>query len=469
MTYALVINTMKKIAKKNLIFSIVFITIATSAYIIKKRCSIYAYDVAKDYKYDFFNTNAIISELYIKNGKILLPKLNHNRQSSFIKINAKTTFWGNYFEPSITLISKKKSYTQYFEKGVNGIRYLNISPLTSLKGTKIQLETKYMAVDNQTATLFLFTNKEIKKAKIMIIAPHPDDAEIAAYGLYSSNKKSYIITITAGDAGSNKYDEIYQDKVKQYLKKGKLRTWNSITVPLLGGIPPEQCINLGFFDATLKKMYKNQSSTIGGIYTKASDISTFRKQNISSISSGLSGKSNWKSLVENIKYLLRIIDPDIIITPYPALDKHKDHKLSSLALFEAIKKINLKKGDLYLYTNHHTLNEHYPYGKMGGLISLPPNFKETIYFDEIYSHTLSIDNMKDKLLALEAMNDLRLDTEWRSFAGAVKLANANFKKTIMDKEKSYYRRAIRSNELFFVVAISNIYNKNILNSIVGEF
>ena len=191
--------------------------------------------------------------------------------------------------------------------------------------------------------------------------------------------------------------------------------------------------------------------------------------NVSSLSSGLSGKSDWNSLVVNIEYLLKIIEPDIIVAPYPALDRHSDHKLSSIALFDAIKKSGVRKGHLYLYTNHFTLNEYYPYGKIGGVVSLPPNFGKAVYFDGIYSHTLSIDKQKDKILALEAMNDLRLDTEWRSSKGAVKNALHNIKRDIMGQDNSYYRRAIRSNELFFVIKVSNLYNQIILNRIIGKF
>ena len=179
-----------------------------------------------------------------------------------------------------------------------------------------------------------------------------DDAEIAAFGLYSDNKETYIITVTAGDAGDYQYNEIYKDKVQHYLKKGELRTWNSITVPMLAGIPPEQSINLGFFDGTLERMFSNKSQPVNGLYTNTLDINTYRKMNVSSLSAGLSGESSWNSLVENLTYLLEEIKPDIIVAPYPALDSHPDHKFSSIALFEAIKISNKIDGHLYLYSNH---------------------------------------------------------------------------------------------------------------------
>ncbi len=461
------------LARKRLILSVVFVMIASlltvSIYVIKNRISIYPYEVSDNYDYDFHQSNTDITDLDLKNGKVSLAEHDNINQTAFLKINIDTTFMGKYFQPGIEIIAEKRSLIHHFEHGAKGVRYLNISPLLSKDEAEIRLEGKYVSIADQTVQLLLFKNQDIKKSRILVLAPHPDDAEIAAYGLYSSHKESYIITVTAGDAGANKYDEIYQNKVKQYLKKGELRTWNSITVPLLGGIPLEQSINLGFFDATLESMYKDQSSAVSGLYTHISDIATYRKQNVSSISIGLYGKSDWNSLVGNLEYLLKEIKPDIIVTPYPALDWHKDHKLSSIALFEAIKKSGIKKGKLYLYTNHFVLNEYYPYGNMGEMVSLPPDFKKAIYFDGIYSHPLSIDHQKDKIFALEAMNDLRPDTEWRFPAGAIKMAAFNIKRDIMGEEESYYRRAIRSNELFFVIEIGNIYNKEKLNRIIGIF
>jgi len=453
--------------KKLILLVAIGSVIASSLYILKKRASIYPYDVTKGYEYNFSKSNAHVAYLSLNKGKIVLPELDSLDQSAFVGIRIDSTFMGRYFEPSITMTSNHRHLKQFFERGASGLRYINISQLTSKKGGEIKLEGKYLSFDDQAASLISFHNKDIEKEKVLVIAPHPDDAEIAAFGLYSSNKKTYIVTITAGDAGKNKYDEVYPNKVNQYLKKGELRTWNSITVPLLGGIPPEQTINLGFFDGTLTSMYKDKSKLAEGLYTHSSDISIYRKQNISSLSSALYGKSDWASLVGNLKYLLEEIKPDIIVAPYPALDDQKDHKSSSIALFEAIKKANIKEGALYLYTNHFALNHYYPYGKVGSLISLPPNFGQTFYFDSIYSHALLPKKQKDKLFALEAMHDLRLDTEWRFTMGALKIAMKNLKRDISGKENSYYKRAVRSNELFFVVDINNIYNNDKLNGIIG--
>ena len=457
---------MRRITKP-LLYMVILTFIAVVIIIIHKRSSIYSYDVSKDYSYTFKNTNATITDLSLIDGKIRLPQLDENH-SAFLRLNVNTTIPGKIFQPSIDINTGKSSITQYFEYGAKGVRFINLSSLINKNQTNIRLVGKFVSIDDQTVQLATFNNRNIKNQKILVLAPHPDDAEAAAFGLYSDNKKSYIITVTAGEAGGYKYDEIYANIVQHYLKKGELRTYNSIVVPLLGGILPEQAINLGFFDSTLKKMFDDKSKSVSGIYTNISDINTFRKLNISTLGDGLSGESTWNSLVENLCYLLAEIKPDILVAPYPALDKHPDHKYSTLALFEAIKKSNIQDGYLYLYSNHFVLNEYYPYGKEGGAKSLPPNFEDKIYFDSIYSHPLSSDKQKDKIFALEAMNDLRPDTEWRFFSGNLKNLYRVSVQKILGREKNFFRNSIRSNELFFIVKISNIYDETITNRLLGK-
>ncbi len=66
------------------------------------------------------------------------------------------------------------------------------------------------------------------------------------------------------------------------------------------------------------------------------------------------------------------------------------------------------------------------------------------------------------------MHDLRLDTEWRSYLGAIKLPISKIIKDIRGINDSYYRRSVRSNELFFITDIINIYDTDTLNKITGE-
>ncbi len=440
-----------------------------NAKITNNRAKIYPYNIQKDYIYDFNQTNARIVDLKYIDGKIKLPKDDYANKTAFLKVNVETMFLSKYFQPSIDLKVGQRSITEYFEHSGKGIRYINISSLMGEGKIEITLIGKYISINKNTVQLVSFEDQDVNNKKILVLAPHADDAELAAYGLYSDhNQSSYVVTVTAGECGRPKYNEIYQNEVHQFSKKAELRTWDSITVPLLGGVPFEHILNLGYFCLKLEDMYSDKSKAVRSQYTQTLDINTYRKQNISTLAKNLSGTSNWNSLVANLRYLLEEIKPDIIVTPYPALDMHPDHKLTTVAVIEAIKASGMKDGNLYLYLIHSDLSAYYPYGNMGGTISLPPNYDNKIYFDSIYSYPLSSDKQKDKIVALEAMQDLRLDTEWRFTKNAFKFGLKQIRDDVMGRKNFYFRKFVRSNELFLVVNINSIYNNDILENIEGK-
>jgi len=232
---------------------------------------------------------------------------------------------------------------------------------------------------------------------------------------------------------------------------------------MLGGVMPEHAINLGYFDGTLKQMAENKSKSVHSLYTDIDNVNHFREQNLSSLTPESQGKANWLSLVADLKQIIVAFNPDIIVTPYPALDSHNDHKLSTIVVIDAIKELNLQQGQLFLYTNHLTANDYFPYGQQGELISIPPDFNKSLYFDSIYSFRLP--QPKDKIFALEAMNDLRLDTSWLNISGAFKIFTKTLSNKLILKDKTYFRRAVRANELFLVVNFSSLYNTETLHAL----
>ena len=237
----------------------------------------------------------------------------------------------------------------------------------------------------------------------------------------------------------------------------------------LAGVLPGNAINLGYFDGKLIDMYKDTSMVILSRSLQSSDLNHFRKLNISTELVDTLGISTWSGMVNDFTKLLKQINPDILVAPYPANSNHPDHKLTTIALIEAIKKAGIKKGSLFLYPNDNIHGGNfYPYGEIYSLIPLPPQFHKSLYFNSIYCHPLTFDEQNDKLLALEAMNDLRPDTEWRSSQGSIRKAFRTTFKNIFGLDRSYYRRAIRPNEIFFVIEIKNLYNNKILKEVEGE-
>jgi len=205
-------------------------------------------------------------------------------------------------------------------------------------------------------------------------------------------------------------------------------------------------------------------------YDDYNDSNMFIKYNQSKLLQGLKKPVNWNALVDDYTYILKTIQPDIIVTPYPLLDRNNIHKLSTIALLESIKKNNIKKGKLFLYTNHLVPNESYPLGESGSIISLPANFNGNINVDSIYSQSLSQKDQNDKYLALEAMSDLRGDIDWHFTNGLTQKflqLRLFINKDILNKDFTYYRRSVRKNELFYVVDVKKIYDENFSKRITG--
>lgn len=435
-----------------------------------KSSYLYKYDVKKDYTYDFKNSNAELVELKIKDNILRIEGVNADWNTAILELEVKSSFFGKFFQPNVNFRGNEKDAIQYFEQNCKGIRYIDLSSV--LSGSQaLKLDARFLRDIDQDVNIYLFNNPEISRTKTLVLSTHPDDGEIAAYGLYSNanDTNTHIVTITAGEAGPKTYDELYKDNLTHYIKKGEIRVWNSITIPMLAGIAPGNAINLGYFDGKLIDMYKDTSEIVASRSIQSNDINQFRKMNISFNLVDTCGVSNWTHMVSDIAHILKELKPEIILSPYPSVSNHPDHRLTTVALFEAIKKIGLKNGLVYLYANDNILGGNfYPQGKIYSLISLPPSFSDEYYFNSIYCHQLEFNEQNDKLLALEAMNDLRPDTEWRSSKGSIKKAFRTSFKNIFGLDRSYYRRAVRENEIFFVVDIANLYDDTIISYIEGD-
>lgn len=428
-----------------------------------KRSEIFGYDVSRDYHYNF--KNADVFNLELIEGRIVLPADLGKNKTAFLKVKIKSTFLGNFFAPQIEINSKYQKVIDFFEYGGSGIRYLNISSLLNEDVKEIELKGEFLKILESDIELISYSNSIKPESKILVISPHPDDAEIAAFGLFSKFPDSFVLTITAGENGHMHYDELFSDSLRHSLKKGQIRTVNSIAVPLMAGLNQNNILNLGYFDGTIREMYHKNPVPIFSPILNTDHLGTFRDLNISYLKDSLTGTSNWNSLVQNLQFVLTSYQPDIIVLPHPQMDRHSDHQFSTLAILQALKNLDIRNGELFLYSNHHVKTEFFPFGKTGGTISLPPNFDEDYYFHSVYSHHLTEEDQKEKVLALDAMNDLRLNTEWRFWDKLLELSYQNFKVSLKGQENSYFKRAIRSNEFFFVVPINDLYDGNKLHDL----
>lgn len=336
---------------------------------------------------------------------------------------------------------------QHIDANATGLRWLNLSSLRELlpDGAIVQIRTTGITIEPGPAPLRIFANKLDLQGTILILAPHPDDAEIAAFGLYAG-RKATIVTITSGNAGDFNYRANVSDPAEHYLLKGYLRAVDSVTVPWQGEIPPDRCFNLGYFDARLETMRQTPDQPVSEMYGPNQDVLPYRRANIGRLMPVESRTSTWNHLVEDLGQIFRKVRPDIVVMPHPWLDSHLDHQYTSVAAVEALEKWDGKPTFL-LYTNHAAENR-YPFGPAGTVMSLPPWSASDIAVERVYSHRVNPVLQRRKLFALESMHDLRLSPAEQETCDLPGLQRRPDYPRVA--EFDYLRRGPRSEEMFFV-------------------
>jgi len=429
-----------------MILFLLFIVLIAYLFIVFKRAKRYKYNTSNDYLYKL--DKDIISNLKIDNNKLELPNNYKEFDSLFLKINLSFNFLSYFLKPYIKIENTK----HFFEYGAKGVRYLNLSHIAN---NRVKLTTKNITLSNIKADLYGYKNDVDLSKKILILAPHADDAEIAAFGLYKTAKDVTIVTTTIGEHGLCNYCDIYNsDRLKNSLKKAELRTVDALSVPLLGNVEVKNSLTLGYFGGSLKWMNENQGKKASSYVDGFESMNSFRKVSHAKVKLPLEVEPTYDAFLNDLSEIITQIKPDIIITPHPTIDSHQDHKHTTIGLIKAMDSLNFSC-KLLLYTNHLELSETYPVGNINSSISLPPNLKE-FYFDSLYSFELDEEMQIDKFFALESIHDLRDSLVFFSIKRAFKHLNRLVKRKVTGKDNNYFRRAIRANELFFVVDGKNI-------------
>src|SRR5580693_5195973 len=317
--------------------------------------------------------------------------------------------WGAEQDPYVEVSVGEFRIQQYLDANAVGVRWLNLGGLREqlAGGAEVVIRTHAVTLEPETATLRLFDNHLDLRQRILVIAPHPDDAEIAAFGLYADRKAS-VVTVTAGNAGDMNYRASVSDPAEHYSLKGYLRAIDSVTIPWQGNIPPERTANLGYFDGQLDAMYPAPRQVFPEVYSANTDVSLYRRVNLSKLVSGAARSNTWQHLVQDLVEVLRKVNPGIVVMPDPRLDTHPDHEFASVALVQALEQ--WQGNPIFLLYTNHADSDHYPYGPASTVVSLPPGERH-IGVQKIYSHPTVQALQIRKLFALESMHDLRLSPD----------------------------------------------------------
>lgn len=367
-----------------------------------------------------------------------------------LKVCLRASLFGRLFDPAVR-IEGGTSDTQVFERGVKGVRYLNLTGQhTALVEGRLRLRGQYCRLDEQVE-LLVCRHPDYLAGPLLVIAPHADDAELAAFGAYAQARESWIVTLTAGEIETEHYRAMGLDAVAAARLKGQLRSWDSIAVPLWAGVPAERCVQLGYFCMQLAAMQAEPLMAQGSREADMLDTRLFRRFNRVGLASDVDGVPSWRNLVQDLCELIERIRPQTIVLPEPLLDPHPDHVCARNAVLEALALTHHQPRTLLHYANHLHDNDRWPMGDAGSGVALPPHFQGQVAMRP-WVLALSEEKQWHKAMSLGMMHDLQPGTPFkrrlRRFLQRV-LAGRRWPTT---GENEFFRKAVRRHELFWVGA-----------------
>ncbi len=175
-------------------------------------------------------------------------------ETLILAVKIKAGILGRFVDPFVQLLAAGAMDKQTFERGVDGLRYLNLSGFaSSLVSGTLRLQGRFCRLAGEPA-LWVFRQPDYRDQRVMVIAPHADDAELAAFGLYSQAKEAWIVTLTAGEIEAEHYQHMGLERAEAARLKGRLRAWDSLAVPRWAGVPEAHCAQLGYFCLQLSAM-----------------------------------------------------------------------------------------------------------------------------------------------------------------------------------------------------------------------
>ena len=363
-----------------------------------------------------------------------------------IKVNSRGL--GRFLDPSVQLLGGEHPDQQTFERGVNGLRYLNLSEQARvLSRGELRLKGRYCRVQGQPE-LWVFRHPDYREQRVMVIAPHADDAELAAFGVYSQAKEAWVVTLTAGEIEAEHYQHMGLERAQAARLKGRLRAWDSMAVPRWAGVPEAHCAQLGYFCLQLPAMQAAPDQPIASREADLNDTRLFRQLNPFPLPGDQDGAPTWNNLLADLRTLILRARPEVIVLPHPTLDPHPDHICAQAAVFEALQGLEWQPTTVLGYANHLHDNDRWPMGNSGDGIALPPVFDASLSLHP-YSLPLTLDQQRDKAMALGMMHDLQPRAALkRRLRRSIQVLLAGRKPSPYG-DNEYFRKAVRRHELFW--------------------
>jgi hypothetical protein len=139
------------------------------------------------------------------------------------------------------------AFNQYLDTNAVGALVKLGSCVSNCRWREVIIRTHAVTLEAEAATLRLFDNHLDLQQRILVVAPHPDDAEVAAFGLYADRQAS-VVTVTAGNAGDMNYRASVSDR-RSITPSKAICAVDSVTIPwqaiFLRCAPPISVTSMG--------------------------------------------------------------------------------------------------------------------------------------------------------------------------------------------------------------------------------
>lgn len=416
------------------------------------------YAPQEDYRYRFPEDTPRFT-CAITGGRLLLPAgvdvPDIAKATLILKIRLHGRMLGRWFDPAVIVGDDE----QTFERGLRGWRYLNLSGQgEALQAGNLRIAGRYCRLPEH-AELHVFPVRPVPE-RTMILAPHADDAELAAFGLYSSTAQTSevsIVTLTQGEIEAGHFRRLGRDFALDAAQatrlKGRLRSWDSLVIPLWGGVPTRQCVQLGYYCLRLQEMRANPQTPYGSRESGECDTRPLRRHNPRPLPGDVDGQPTWQNLVADLRVCLAETRPQRILLPHPELDPHPDHLATWQALDEALQHLARADGwqpqELLLYANHLSDNDRWPMGNAGHGVALPPALID-LPADALYCHVLDRAQQLDKAMALRMQHDLQTPLPFKKHLRRVLQRVLLRRRWPAMGGDEFQRKAVRRHEVFWV-------------------
>ena len=407
------------------------------------------YSPGDDYQYRFAEHHEVPGVRLQGNALVVdQPLTLDGSETLVLALPIKSSWLGRFFDPSIELTGSERTDDQAFERGVRGLRYLNLTGFSAdVSAGRLRIRGRRCSVQGQPR-LWSFRQADARRQRMMVIAPHADDAELAAFGLYSQADESWIVTLTAGEIEAEHYQKMGMRPAEAARIKGRLRAWDSISVPRWAGVPESRCVQLGYFCLQLPAMQAAPDQPIASREADLSDTRLFRQFNSMPLPGDVDGAPTWNNLIADLRALLLHARPQVLVMPHATIDPHPDHICSQAAVLEALQGLEWQPQWVLGYANHLHDNDRWPMGDAYSGVALPPVFDSS---QELvpYSIELNTEQQRDKAMALGMMHDLQPPAALKRRVRRWLQKLLAGRRWPGEGENEFFRKAVRRHELFW--------------------